>query len=294
MTVIVREGPGFVVERSDEGDTLVSVGSWSAEAGDLLDTGQVEGLDLNYAKGFKDTDLAFLRPWPIRRLSVLSRTSNDVSPIYRLSETLETLSIQCASSVQVDLRNLPCLQSLSAGWAQVSSSIGDALGLRDLYLGSYGERDLSPLRWNTQLERLRLKDRPRTQTLDGIEFLPRIEHLGVFGAPIEDIGPLGRLERLSELHLQSCRVRDLGPIAKLSGLRVLNMSEGGEIDSVSSIESTQRLEMLWLFGTTRVVDDDLGPIARLPRLRDLRMKARRSYRPSVDLIQAQIEARKPG
>jgi internalin A len=293
VSVVVEEGPGFHVERTDVGATLIASGNWSAQADRVLDSGGVDGLDLNYAKGFKDTNLAFVRAWPIKRLTILARTVKDLTPIYRLSSTLEALSVQSAPTATIDLAKFPLLESLSAAWIQVRSSIGERPGLKDLYLGSYSEIDLGPLRWNSQLVRLRLKDRPRLQTLVGIESLPLIEHLGIYGAPLRDITALAELEgtQLRELHLQSCQIQDLGPVACSAGLRLLNASECGEVESVRPLAPLGDLEVLWLFGTTKVLDDDLGPIGELPRLRELRMRARRSYRPSVEEIQAAIERR---
>jgi hypothetical protein len=46
--------------------------------------------------------------------------------------------------------------------------------------------------------------------------------------------------------------------------------------------------MIWVYGTTKVLDNDLTPLVGLPKLRELRMKSRRSYRPSVKEVQRNI------
>ena len=84
MSAVVQEGPGFLIERDADGDTIVVTDCFTDEAAQLLRSGSVSGLDLNYAKGFKDTDLEFIEAWPITRLSVLARTMSDIEPIYRL------------------------------------------------------------------------------------------------------------------------------------------------------------------------------------------------------------------
>jgi hypothetical protein len=293
VSVVEQEGPGFHVEQTPVGATLVATGKWGVDAEGVIESGGVDGLDLNYAKGFKDTDLAFIRDWPIRRLTILARTVKDLTPIYRLSGTLEVLSVQSAPTATIDLARLPRLESLSATWIQVSSSIGERPGLKDLYLGSYSEPDLGPLRWQSGLLRLRLKDRPRLQTLNGIDSLMSLEHLGIYGAPLSDITGLGELQgrQLHELHLESCPLQDLEPVSRPIGLRLLNASECGDVPSVRPLARLQKLEVLWLFGTTRILDDDLGPIRALPQLRELRMKSRKSYRPSVEKIQAAVARR---
>ncbi|HUQ64379.1 MAG TPA: hypothetical protein VM121_11540 [Acidimicrobiales bacterium] len=281
------------MEQARDGATLVITGRWNKEAERVLEAGRVDGLDLNYAKGFKDTDLAFMRPWPLKRLAILARTVKDVTPIYALSSTLESLSVECAPTVTIDLARLPSLRSLSAAWVQVRSSIGELSALNDLFLLSYSEVDLHPLRWNSGLVRLRLKDRPRLQSLAGLEALQAIEHLGIYLAPLHDITALEDLPpaRLRELHLESCRTSDLTSVASARGLQLLNMSDCGEIESLRPLGGLGDLETLWLYGTTKVLDDDLTPIARLPRLRELRMMSRKTYRPSVEDVQTIISKR---
>jgi len=284
------EGPGFRVEHADGRATLVVTDRWGAEAERVLQSGEADGLDLNYAKGFQDTDLAFIRPWPLKRLTLLARTVKDLAPIYALSPTLESLSVQSAPTAIIDLARLPLLSSLSATWAQIRAAIGERPGLGDLFLLSYTECDLGPLRWNPHLVRLRFKDRPRLQSLAGLEALQSIQHLGIYLAPLRDITDLAGLGpgQLRELHLESCQLSDLGPVARAQGLRVFNASDCGDIESLHPLRGLSELEVLLLYGTTKVLDADLAPIADLPRLRELRMKSRANYRPRLEDIQTRI------
>jgi hypothetical protein len=124
VNAFARKDPGFLVEQEEGGATLVVTGSWSEQAERFLEAGRADGLDLNYANGFKNTDLAFMRPWPLKRLRILARTIKDVAPIYALSSTLESLSVECAPMATIDLARLPSLTRVAAQWAQVRSSIG--------------------------------------------------------------------------------------------------------------------------------------------------------------------------
>jgi hypothetical protein len=45
-------GQGFVLEQGPEGTTLVVTGDWSDEQASILSSGEVDGLVLNYARGF--------------------------------------------------------------------------------------------------------------------------------------------------------------------------------------------------------------------------------------------------
>ena len=291
MGQIVREGPGFRVESGELGDTLVVTDRFTAEAARLLESGSVSGLDLNYAKGFENSDLEFVDAWSVTRVSVLARTVTNIEPLYRLP-SLVSLSLSTGPKCRLDLRRMPKLTTLSTDWALVGDSISERPEIEDLYLGGFAEADLTRLRWNVALRRLRLKDRPRLESLDGVESFALLEQLGVWSAPLADLNGLRGLRsgRLLELQLESCRLHDLEPVCSLESLRFLNLSDNGELSSVRCLTALKALEVLWLFGTTRVVDGDLSVLAHLP-LKELRMKSRKQYRPSVEQLQLQITNR---
>jgi hypothetical protein len=285
--VIVEEGSSYRIERDENGDTLVVTDSWTDKISQLLSEGRADGLDLNYAKGFKNTDLSILRAWPLKRLAVLARTVKDLSPVARLGGTLEVLSVQTAPKASIDLAQFPALTALAAEWSQIRSSIAEAPRLADLMVRAYDEADLTPLRWNAALARLRFKDRPRIQHLNGVEALRSLEHLAVYLAPLQDLDALGNEDlAVRELHVESCPIRDLSPLARQRSLTFLNASDCGDLASLSPLRELGDLSILWLFGTTKVIDDDLSPLCELSRLRELRMRSRRTYRPSVEAIQA--------
>lgn len=293
--MIVEEGNSYRIERDNDGDTLVVTDSWTDGISQLLAEGRADGLDLNYAKGFKDTDLGILRDWPLKRLTVLARTIKDLSPVSRLAGTLEVLSVQTAPNALIDLGTFPALTTLAAEWSQIRSSVSGAQRLRDLMVRAYDESDLTALRWNTSISRLRFKDRPRIRHLNGVEVLRSLDHLAVYLAPLQDIDALATEDlALRELHIESCRVHDLSPLVSQRSLSLLNASECGDLASLSPLRALGDLSILWLFGTTRVVDDDLSPLCALPRLRELRMRSRRSYRPSVEAVQALCAERGEG
>ncbi len=66
-------------------------GPWSVEAARVLAGGDIDGLVLNYARGFCEDSLDLLDGWPLRRPHVLDRLIVDLEPIGRL-EGLEELS----------------------------------------------------------------------------------------------------------------------------------------------------------------------------------------------------------
>jgi internalin A len=80
-------------------------------------------------------------------------------------------------------------------------------------------------------------------------------------------------------------------MAPLVGLSFLGASDCREIDSLGPLISLENLEVLYAFGTTRIVDNDLSPLLALPRLREVRLKDRREYKPRKFEIDAHLESK---
>jgi Leucine-rich repeat (LRR) protein len=277
---------------SDRGDAveMVVTGPWTREAADAAASGQVDRLVLNHALGFDSPTLEFLEGQPIRELVVLDPRLTSLEPVLTLAETLESLKITTNPRLTVDLCRLPKLRELGAAWPQVKQTIDTASGLRVAFLRGYEGGDLGPFTSLRLLTALTFKDRPRLRSLNGVSALPELQLLGVYLAKdLDDIADVAGSRALEDLALESCRkVTRVDALAACSGLRRLNLSECGDIQSLAPLAALTELEDLRLFGSTKVLDDDLSPIAGLPRLKSLRMQSRRSYRPSVADVQATL------
>jgi hypothetical protein len=284
---------GFVIEDRPEGRTLIATGPWSDEAAAALKRPDVDGLWLNYARGFVAADLEFLEQWPVRRLLVIDRKLRDLAPISRLAPTLEALTIQAAPQATIDIADLPRLAYLSAPWRQVRETVAHAAHLRELVALTYDERDLRALVENEFLTTIKLKEAPLLESLSGVGELRAVEALAVLRArKLEDISELAEVAAtLSRLELEDCPAIDaLDDVSGLRGLRFLSFSECGPIASLAPLAHLPALEVVHAWGTTRVMDEDLSPLASLPRLAEIRMRERRGYRPGVGAIQAGFEA----
>lgn len=277
---------------SDRGDAVevVVTGRWSAGAAEAFTSGRAQRLVLNHALGFDEPDLGFLEGLPVRELVLIDRRIDSLAAVHTLSATVESVRVTTAPSLVLELDRLPLLRELSADWRQVSATIGSAQALQRAFLGHYSERDLSPLAACPELVALSMKDRPRLTSLSGVEALPQLRRLGIFGAGgLDDISGLGGRGELEELELEACpRIEVLDDLAGCVGLTRLNLSDDGDLASLTPLAALARLEVLRLFGTTKIVDGDLSPLTRLPRLRDLRMRSRRGYQPSLTEVQANL------
>ena len=285
----------FVLEPRVEGVDLVVTGAWSPAAQEALESGRADGLVLNYARGFREQPIDFIEGLPIRKLDLLARSVKDLSPVYSLAPTLEELRVQSDPRAVIELEGLPRVRKLAASWPQVRSSILFAPQIEDLAVPSYSEPTLEPLSCLTSLASLVMKERPKLRSLDGMEAFRWLTRLAVFSASsLVDISAVetSRPAALQVLQLQACRkVPDITPIAGCVSLQFFDLSEGGEIPSVGPVSDLVNLERLYLYDSTRIADGDLGPIARLPKLKDFRMQNRPGYSPSVKEIQDVIARR---
>src|SRR3954454_21216452 len=276
----------WVIESDTDGATLVVTGSWSAGAAEALSAGRADGLVLNYARGFSEQSLAFLREdWNLRRLSVLDRAISDLEPLARLAGALKSLSIQAAPDAELDLAPLDGLHTLAGEWGLLRPTMSEVLGLRAITTWEFDPEDLHDFRNHVELTRLIIKHAPHLRSLRGVSDLGQLAHLQIQGArQLEDLSDLTYVaDSLTALWLEDCRrLQDLEYIGQLGKLRELGISDCGEIASFAPMRNLQRLDTLPAWGTTEVLDGDLAPLVDLRELREIRMRDRRRYRPRLD------------
>jgi hypothetical protein len=274
----------------DRGDAveMVVTGSWTPEAATAVRNGEVDRLVLNYALGFDEPTLAFLEGLPLRELVILDPRLSDLEPVHSLGSTLRAVSVTTDPALRLDLSRLPGLRSLSAAWPQVRASIEATSSIEVAFLRSYQPTDLRPLARMGRLRELVMKDRPKVKSLAGLSSFPRLSILGIYLAQdLLDISDLASAPKIEEIALEGCRkLARVDALASCSALRRLNLSECGEVASLQPLRALTNLEKVSLFGSTTIVDNDLSPLAELPRLQQLRMRSRRAYQPGVEEIQA--------
>jgi internalin A len=280
-----------VIEEHPEGRTLVVTGAWSAEARAATERRDVDGVWLNYARGYSEPDLSFLDAWPIKRLDVLDRTITDLAPLARLGQTLEALSLQAAPGALIDLATLPHLRSLAAAWDVVRDTLYAPEYLGELIVFDYEGIDLDPLTVQPSLQKIHVKVARKLETLDSIDALPTLTSLRIAAAPdLHDIDALTSVKKtLRELDFEGCPdLYDIEALGTLGELRYLGISDCGRILSFHPIGCLALLETLYAWGSTRVEDCDLSPLLRLRRLTEIRMRDRREYQPRLVTVKEQL------
>lgn len=283
----IRVAPDGVAE-------MTVLGPWTPAADEAVRSRGVSRLVLNYAMGFDEADLGFLRGLPISELSLLDRRIEDLGPLYGLSPTLRSLTLEVAPRAELDLARLPGLTSLAAVWPAVRRSVAACTTVESLYLEGYDRDDLAELT-HLPLQELVLKERPKVTSLDGVERLAALRTLRVLrAARLERVDALTGLGHLGVLDLERCRQVGCDPvISTLAALTRLNLSETGPMQTLAPIRGCEALETVHLYGSTNVLDGDLSPLLSLPRLRELRMRERAHYSPSVAQIQRTLDSGGP-
>jgi hypothetical protein len=277
----------YEIEDSPSGRTLVVTGPWGPAAEEMLLSGQVDGLTLNYAKGFCEADISFVRDWPIHRLYILDRSLADLRPISRVANSLRELSIEASEKSRLEDVQFPNLSVVAGDWSLFRSMIGRSDSLVAAIISNYDEFDLLPLIGHPSLEALTLKDAPRLETLRGMPALTGLRKFGVHLAQrLSDTSDLtDASSRLMELRFEYCwRIKTLEQFKELTGLRHLGVNDCKQIDSLEPIGGLQEIEVFHAWGTTEFRDFDLSALLKLHRLREIRMKSRKSYRPSLEEV----------
>lgn len=284
-------GSAYIIEDTPEGRSLVVTGPWSEPAERALDRGEADVLVLNYARGFSGGSLDFLDGgWPLRSLSVLDRSIVDLDPIGRLAG-LEELSVQAAADALLDLGPLPRLRSISGEWALIGRTLGAVAELERVSTWMFSDVELHAFRDHVALKTLTIKDAPHLESLAGLGNLPELAALTIVGArrlhETDEIGELS--ESLRELKFEECpRIESIDVVESLVDLRLLGISESGDIASLAPVGALEQLETFYAWGSTRILDGDLSPLARLPRLKEIRMRNRRGYKPPVGELAASV------
>lgn len=287
----------FVIEDDESAaKALVITGPWTREAEETLLRDRPDVLVLNYARGFEPDlergELEFLDArFPVRRLRLLDRGVLDISPIYRLRDSLEELSIQAAPQAELDLGELPGLRRVAGDWSLIGPSLGALNHLQRVGTWRFDELDFSAFTAHTNLVCLTVKDARRLESLDGIASCDALRYLEIRSArqladisSLRDLGP-----SIETLRLEKCpRIGSLDALTAAIHLRFLEIGDCGDLPSASELRGFKELETLSAWGSTRFVDGDLSTIVDLPSLSELRMRNRRHYRPAVSEIPSAV------
>ncbi len=287
------EPAAFRVMTDVKGRVALAVGpQWVASAARELERRGIDRLHVTYRNGFQGDNLDFLDGLRIRELFVLDRSLRDVSGISALADTLDELYLEVHPDAELDLEHVPNIRRLEASWPAVGDSLSELRQLEELSTWEYDSPDLVLLSRHSTLASLSISRAPCLMSLEGLDQLLHLRHLTITSArELADISQLEAAVALERLRFERCpEIRTLNPMRGLVRLTHLDVSDGGRIATLAPISGLKQLRAFYAWGSTRIDDDDLTPLQQLPLLRDLRMRSRRSYRPSLEAVQRSLGA----
>jgi len=147
--------------------------------------------------------------------------------------------------------------------------------------------DLTRFATLDSLTRLELGEGRKLQQTAGIERLQQLTFLGLyFQHNLKSLTGMNELSSLLELAVENCkRLESIEAVSALTSLRQFKLADCAEIPSLQPLANLSNLERFLAWGTTRIADGDLSVLTRLPRLRQIAMRTRREYHPSVEEVE---------
>ena len=118
-----------------------------------------------------------------------------------------------------------------------------------------------------KLENLDAGGNRNITNLMGLEFAINIATLGLYHNPIEDIGPLADMTKMTGFNLWGCRIVDLSPLRDLQNLNWIVLGN----NQVSDISPLAGLINLTTFHVDSNQIVDISPLTSLTRLEELRL-----------------------
>ncbi len=270
--------PGVRLMGGQYGRRAVVTARLSHTAAQQLAAGGVLELELNHGKGWRGTDLSFLAGMPqLQALEITDYTIRSVEPIHHLTQ-LRKLTVPTYCRTPIRFHSFPLLEECALEWRKGAESLFERGSLRKLFIDRYSEVDTSPFRQLVGLEWLTLLG-GRVADLGGLGSLGKLRFLRLGDLRhLRSLAGIEGLTNLEELVVQTCRqVESIQPIGHLRRIRRLNISDNGSLDSLAPLGGLNELESVLFYESTNIVDGDLSPLQRLPRLFEVSFVDRPHY-----------------
>lgn len=257
-----------------------ATGPLAAEDLALLRVHSDRRLILCYLDGWCGEPLGFLADVPhLRELFLLVNRTLDVTPVSRLSN-LESLQVLCPTTGVLEFGNLGKLKVCELRWQGGMSSVFELSQLQALTIDAYIGHDLTLFQKLEALQLLKVYA-SRLHTSAGVGSLAALRTLDLRGC--RRLAQLDEVERLTELEVLNVegdsQLKSIAPAFSLPKLRRLLAGDCPRLESICGIERLRALEELHLVGSTRIADNNLAPLLKLPSLRKLCIAWRKGYSP---------------
>ena len=169
-------------------------------------------------------------------------------------------------------------------WNAGFESVFGCTSLETLFVFSQPDADLARYGALGALRRLELSQGRKLVSTQGVGAL---DFLGLYQQ-----GGLAELTGLPDLRVllieSAKRLERIDAVASCRSLTRLDVANCGDIASLAPLAGLTALERFGAWESTRILDGDLSVLLALPRLREVRMRDRREYRPRVSEIEAAL------
>lgn len=193
----------------------------------------------------------------------------------------------------IDFSCFPELESFWGDWHPDHKNIPTCRELRYLDVWHYNapSQDLVKLVGLVRLEHLRIVQTNLT-SLAGIEVLEDVRYLTVSHATrLESLDALAGHDSIREIDFTTAnRIQSYGPLAKIRRLRRLKLSRCAAMPNLKWLAGMENLDF-FAFVDTNVVDGDLSPLLKLPRLRYVGTLDKKHYSHTSDDLNAELAKR---
>jgi BspA type Leucine rich repeat region (6 copies) len=270
------------IEAGEFGKRLIVREAWNDELEQFAAEQQIGEIDLaTIQHGWLGNDVAFLRssPW-LKVLEIDHQTIHDISAISSLKGLIVLKLDTPRCKIVPDLSVLQKLRMfVLAYWIPGAEAAFNCLNLERLFLYKYPFSDLAPLSRLQKLDSLVIMNTFRLKSLNGIARLQNLQHLGIYLCPkLTDITQVAELKHVKDLAFETCKkARPFDVVGAVKGLRSLAFNNCGPIESIAALRNTPKLEELFFYESTNVLNGDLWPMAALPKLRCHAFRDRKHY-----------------
>ena len=250
---------------------------WNSLMLSVLLSSNIRELELNWGKGWKG-EVEFLRRLPdLRSLTLIDRVLDHIEPVHVLHRLLD-LKLLTYSDSPVDFDSFPELQTLDFEWIKGSNSLFNRESLRSLSVNSYKGKSSAPFGKLTRLDSLWIANSP-IKDLTGLSPLQDLSYLSLKNLrSLASLDGIEELRNLKVLEMHACpKIDVVTKIFELDKLERLLLLAMGRIESIRGIENLTDLKSFLFYGSTDIVDGDLSPIKRLPKLSDIHFANRKHY-----------------
>ena len=260
------------------GRRAVIVAAWSDDMVKFLVDEQIVELELNQGKGWHGDDLKFLAELPqLRSLVIIDFKISSVEPIHFLHE-LRVLDVMTYCKTELRFSSFPRLEDCGLEWRPRATSLFDCTTLKKLFVNRYKGKNTEPFAKLSKLESLEILNAP-IDDLRGLSALAKLRSLRLAGLRcLASLAGVERLTNLEELEIDTCRrIPSIDEIGCLHRLRVLHLSNDGDIESLKPLSKLRRLTSVTFVESTNILDGDLSPLLEQTNLTRVAFRNRRHY-----------------